>query len=82
MTQSPGGRVAPLVKSETVVFKPYAVYEKTLAVVGPEDSDELWRKVQDLPKLNFTSPLSGFGKFAFGDISNSPDKLPIARDII
>jgi len=68
MTYSAGGCVAPLIKSEAEVFKSHAVDKKTLAVVGSEDSYDLWSEVQDLLKFLLAFPKRLVGPFSFFNV--------------
>jgi hypothetical protein len=60
MTYHAGGCVAPLLQSEAKVIKCGAVDKKTLAA-GSENSYELRREIQDVPKRHFLLPYLFFG---------------------
>src|SRR5258705_11970996 len=64
----------PLLKTEAQVIKCDAVDIKTFAV-GSEDSNELWREVQHLPELHFTSAQFFLCSFTLSDVAHSADKF-------
>src|SRR5260221_14492804 len=67
-------RLPPLFKTEAQVIKCDAVDIKTFAV-GSEDSNELWREVQQLPELHFTSSQFFLCSFTLSDVDHSADKF-------
>src|SRR5260221_1286295 len=67
-------RLPPLFKTEAQVIKCDAVDIKTFAV-GSEDSNELWREVQHLPELHFTSAQFFLCSFTLSDVDHSADKF-------
>src|SRR5580692_5215662 len=50
----------PLLKGDAEVIKSRPVGIETL-IVCPENSDELWREVQNLPQFHFLLPMPLFG---------------------
>src|SRR5258707_1515472 len=67
-------RLPPLFKTKAQVIKCDAVDIKTFAV-GSEDSNELWREVQHLPELHFTSTQFFLCSFTLSDVDHSADKF-------
>src|SRR5258708_26257442 len=67
-------RLPPLFKTEAQVIKCDAVNMKTFAV-GSEDRNELWREVQHLPELHFTSTQFFLCSFTVSDVDHSADKF-------
>src|SRR5229473_836032 len=67
-------RLPPLFKTEAQVIKCDAVDIKRFAV-GSEDSNELWREVQHLPELHFTSAQFFLCSFTLSDVDHSADKF-------
>src|SRR5260370_38594506 len=75
MTERTGnGSLPQLFKTEAQVIKCDAVDIKTFAV-GSEDSNELWREVQHLPELDFTSAQFFLCSFTLSDVDHSADKF-------
>src|SRR6266436_2349399 len=67
-------RLPPLFKTEAQVIKCDAVDIKTFAV-GSEDSNELWREVQHLTELHFTSAQFFLCSFTLSDVDHSANKF-------
>src|SRR5712675_1648243 len=67
-------RLPPIFKTKAQVIKCDAVDMKTFAV-GSEDRNELWREVQHLPELHFTSAQFFLCSFTLSDVDHSADKF-------